>query len=76
MRDGVPRAEGLIERVAFADLEMADLDGNNVTFWARGNRLLAEITLNDTAALAALAGLVCLLCLLEQGLGTWIVAGS
>ena len=56
IRAGAPTADRVIERCAFDDLHAVELQGRHITFWARGQRLLAEITLSNASAHAALLG--------------------
>lgn len=46
----------IIERCAFQDLHLVELAGRHITFWGKGNRLLAEITLSNATAHASLLG--------------------
>lgn len=50
--DGAPRH--IIERCAFADLHSVELRGRHITFWAKGERLLAQISLSNANAHATL----------------------
>ncbi|WP_299414688.1 hypothetical protein [uncultured Sulfitobacter sp.] len=56
VRDGALPEDRVIERCAFRDLHVVELSGRNITFWGRGNRLLAEITLSNARAHATLLG--------------------
>ena len=54
IRDNAPIAQRIIERCSFNDLEDVELKGRSFTFWARGGRLLAEISLSNATAHAVL----------------------
>jgi len=54
IREGVSDESRLLERCAFEDLHLVELAGRHITFWGRGNRLLAEITLSNSGLHAAL----------------------
>lgn len=56
VREGVADDKRIIERCAFADLHLVELAGRHITFWGKGNRLLAEITLSNSVAHASLVG--------------------
>ena len=49
--DALPR---VIESCRFADLETVDLQGRHIVLWAKGKRLLADITLSNATAHASL----------------------
>jgi len=44
----------VVERCRFDDLQMVELRGRHIAFWAPGGRLLAEITLSNATAHATL----------------------
>jgi hypothetical protein len=54
IREGVASDARVLERCAFNDLHLVELAGRHITFWGKGNRLLAEITLSNANAHATL----------------------
>lgn len=48
------RPREVVERCQFDDLQMVELHGRHIAFWAPGGRLLAEITLSNATAHATL----------------------
>ncbi|MEP1767690.1 MAG: hypothetical protein ABJJ53_13755 [Sulfitobacter sp.] len=54
IREGAPKDARVLERCAFEDLHMVELAGKHITFWGRGNRLLAEVTLSNAILHGAL----------------------
>jgi len=54
IREGAPASQRIIERCSFAELEDVELNGRSFTFWAKGGRLLAEISLSNATAHATL----------------------
>jgi hypothetical protein len=54
IREGVAEDKRVLERCAFSDLHLVELAGRQITLWGKGNRLLAEFTLNNANAHAAL----------------------
>lgn len=54
IRDGAAPEDRVLERCRFEELHLVELWGRRITFWAPGNRLLAEITLSSHATHAAL----------------------
>ncbi|KEJ90338.1 hypothetical protein [Sulfitobacter donghicola] len=54
VREGAPADQRILERCAFCDLHLVELEGRHITFWGHSNRLLAEITLSNATAHASL----------------------
>lgn len=54
IRSCAPVQKRVIERCTFSNLEAVDLEGRCITFWAKGGRLLAQITLSNATAHASL----------------------
>ncbi len=56
IREAPSEPHRIIERCAFVDLHAVDVYGHRVTFWGKGDRLLAEISLSNPTAHNALLG--------------------
>ncbi len=54
IREGAPADLRVLERCAFRDLHLVELTGRHFTFWAEGNKLLADVTLSNAVAHASL----------------------
>lgn len=54
IRTDVHKQRRVIERCGFDELQLVELNGRHIAFWAPGGRLLAEITLSNATAHATL----------------------